>query len=195
LIAVNKEFAGYIEIADQIKPRVKQDIEELHSLNIGTTMLSGDKNSVVRKVAAEIGIDQAYGELLPEDKVIKMKEIKARYEGKTAFAGDGFNDAPVIALSDVGIAMGGLGSDAAVEAADVIIQDDKTSKIPLAVKIGKATRNIVWQNIILAFGIKILVMILGVIGNIYLLEAVFADVGAALLAILNAVRLQKMRIS
>jgi Cd2+/Zn2+-exporting ATPase len=157
-------------------------------------MLSGDKNSIVRKVAGEIGIDQAYGELLPEDKVFWMKDIKARTEGKVAFVGDGFNDAPVIALSDVGIAMGGLGSDATIEVADVIIQDDSTSKIPLAVRIGKATKSIVWQNIILAFGIKLLVMVLGIFGDIYLLEAVFADVGVALLAILNAVRLQKMKI-
>ncbi|MDR1876161.1 MAG: cadmium-translocating P-type ATPase [Flavobacteriaceae bacterium] len=194
LIAIDKKFTGYLEIADQIKPGVKQDIQKLHSLGIGVTVLSGDKSSVVRKVAQEIGIDQAYGDLLPEDKVSKIKEIKTRTAGKVAFVGDGFNDAPVIALSDVGIAMGGLGSDATIEVADVIIQDDKTSKIPLAVKIGKATKNIVWQNIILAFGIKLLVMILGVFGDIYLLEAVLADVGVALLAILNSVRLQKMKV-
>ncbi len=194
LIAVNKEFAGYIEIADEIKSGVKQDIEELHSLGVGAVMLSGDKDSVVQNVAREIGIDQAYGDLLPEDKVFRMKEIKAQSTGKVAFVGDGFNDAPVIALSDVGIAMGGLGSDATIEVADVIIQDDKTSKIPMAIKIGKATKNIVWQNIILAFGVKALVMLLGLFGDIYLLEAVFADVGVALLAILNAVRLQKMNI-
>ncbi|MDR2121634.1 MAG: cadmium-translocating P-type ATPase [Flavobacteriaceae bacterium] len=194
LLAVDKKFAGYLEISDQIKPGVQQDIKDLHSLGIGTTMLSGDKSSVVRKVAEEIGIDRAYGDLLPEDKVSKMKEIKVQAVGKTAFVGDGFNDAPVIALSDVGIAMGGLGSDAAIEVADIIIQDDRTSKIPLAIKIGKATQSIVWQNITLALGIKLLVMTLGVFGDIYLLEAVFADVGVALLAILNAVRLQKMKI-
>ena len=194
LIAVNQKFAGYIEIADQLKPGVKEDIQELHSLGVGATMLSGDKNSVVQKVAQEIGIDKAYGDLLPEDKVSRMKEIKAGTDGKVAFVGDGFNDAPVIALSDIGMAMGGLGSDATIEVADVIIQDDKTSKIPLAIKIGKATKKIVWQNIILAFGVKLLVMILGVFGDASLLEAVFADVGVALLAILNAVRLQKMKI-
>lgn len=195
LVAVNNEFAGYIEIADQLKPGVKKDISKLHALGIGTTVLSGDKNSIVQKVAQEIGVDKAFGDLLPEDKVAKMKEIKQQTEGKVAFVGDGFNDAPVIALSDVGIAMGGLGSDATIEVADIIIQDDKTAKIPLAIQIGKATKKIVWQNIILAFGIKLLVMILGVFGEANLLEAVFADVGVALLAILNAVRLQNIKLA
>lgn len=195
LVAVNKVFAGYLEIADQLKPGASKDIKNIHTLGIDTTILSGDKNSIVQKVAKEVGIDRAYGDLLPEDKVSKMKEIKAASKGKVAFVGDGFNDAPVIALSDVGIAMGGLGSDATIEVADVIIQDDKTSKIPIAVKIGRATKHVVWQNVILAFGIKIIVMILGVFGDIHLLEAVFADVGVALLAILNAVRLQKTNLS
>lgn len=194
LISVNNKFAGYIEIADQLKPDVKKDIGQLHALGIGTTVLSGDKNTIVQEVAKEIGIDQAFGDLLPEDKVIKMKEIKKQTEGMVAFVGDGFNDAPVIALSDVGIAMGGLGSDATIEVADIIIQDDKTAKVPLAIRIGKATKKIVWQNIILAFSVKLLVMILGLFGDANLLEAVFADVGVALLAILNAVRLQNMKI-
>lgn len=194
LISVNNKFAGYIEIADQLKPDVKKDIGQLHALGIGTTVLSGDKNTIVQEVAKEVGIDQAFGDLLPEDKVIKMKEIKKQTEGMVAFVGDGFNDAPVIALSDVGIAMGGLGSDATIEVADIIIQDDKTAKVPLAIRIGKATKKIVWQNIILAFGVKLLVMILGLFGDANLLEAVFADVGVALLAILNAVRLQNMKI-
>ena len=193
LIAVDREFASWIEISDPPKQGVQKDIQDLHSLGIETIMLSGDKNSIVQKTAQEIGIDKAFGDLLPEDKVACMEEVKKQTDGKTAFIGDGFNDAPVIALSDVGIAMGGLGSDAAIEVADIIIQDDKISKIPLAVKIAKATKNIVWQNIIFAFGVKILVMILGVFGNIYLLEAVFADVGVALLAILNAVRLQNSK--
>lgn len=194
LISVNHKFAGYIEIADQLKPDVKKDIGQLHALGIGTTVLSGDKNTIVQEVAKEVGIDQAFGDLLPEDKVIKMKEIKKQTEGMVAFVGDGFNDAPVIALSDVGIAMGGLGSDATIEVADIIIQDDKTAKVPLAIRIGKATKKIVWQNIILAFSVKLLVMILGLFGDANLLEAVFADVGVALLAILNAVRLQNMKI-
>lgn len=194
LISVNNKFAGYIEIADQLKSDVKKDIGQLHALGIGTTVLSGDKNTIVQEVAKEVGIDQAFGDLLPEDKVIKMKEIKKQTEGMVAFVGDGFNDAPVIALSDVGIAMGGLGSDATIEVADIIIQDDKTAKVPLAIRIGKATKKIVWQNIILAFSVKLLVMILGLFGDANLLEAVFADVGVALLAILNAVRLQNMKI-
>jgi Zn2+/Cd2+-exporting ATPase len=195
LVAVNHKFAGYLVIADQIKSGAQQDIKSLRKLGIGSTILSGDKNSIVQKVAKELGIDHAYGELLPEDKVSKMKEIKSSVTNKVAFVGDGFNDAPVIALSDVGIAMGGLGSDATIEVADVIIQDDQISKIPIAVKIGKATKRVVWQNVFLAFGIKIIVMILGIFGDIHLLEAVFADVGVALLAIVNAVRLQKSNLN
>lgn len=155
-------------------------------------MLSGDKTSVVKEVAKKVGIDNAFGELLPEDKVEKVKEIKATNE-TVAFVGDGVNDAPVVALSDVGIAMGGLGSDATIETADVVIQDDRPSKIPMAIKIGRATKKIVWQNIGLAFGVKAVVLILGAGGLATMWEAVFADVGVALLAILNAVRIQRMR--
>ena len=155
-------------------------------------MLSGDKTAVVEKVAKTLGITNAFGSLLPEDKVSQLQKIKAKGE-RVAFVGDGVNDAPVVALSDVGIAMGGLGSDATVETADVVIQDDQPSKIPMAIKIGKATKKIVWQNIGLAFGVKAIVLILGAGGLATMWEAVFADVGVALLAILNAVRIQKMK--
>ena len=190
-IAYDGKFAGFITIADRIKNDAKQAVEKLHSLNVKATMLSGDKTTVVKYVAEQIGIDNAYGDLLPEDKVNKVKEIKAKNE-TVAFVGDGVNDAPVVALSDVGIAMGGLGSDATIETADVVIQDDKPSKIPMAINIGKQTKKIVWQNIILAFAVKAIFLVLGAGGLATMWEAVFADVGVALLAILNAVRIQRM---
>lgn len=193
LIAVSYggQFAGYITIADSIKEDAKQTVEKLHQLGVKATMLSGDKSTVVQFVAKELGIDNAFGDLLPEDKVNKVKEIKAKNE-TVAFVGDGVNDAPVVALSDVGIAMGGLGSDATIETADIVIQDDKPSKIPMAINIGKQTKKIVWQNIILAFVVKGIVLALGAGGIATMWEAVFADVGVAFLAILNAIRIQRM---
>ncbi len=191
-VAYDKKFAGYITIADSIKEDAKQTVDNLHKMNVKATMLSGDKSTVVKYVADQLGIDNAFGDLLPEDKVNKVKEIKGRNQ-TVAFVGDGVNDAPVVALSDVGIAMGGLGSDATIETADVVIQDDKPSKIPMAINIGKQTKKIVWQNIILAFAVKAVVLILGAGGLATMWEAVFADVGVALLAILNAVRIQRMK--
>ncbi|MCJ8152506.1 cadmium-translocating P-type ATPase [Chryseobacterium sp. SSA4.19] len=191
-VAYDEKFAGYLTIADAIKPDAQATIKALAKLNVKTTMLSGDKTSVVKHVSDTLGIQNAYGDLLPEDKVDKVKEIKAKNE-TVAFVGDGVNDAPVVALSDVGIAMGGLGSDATIETADVVIQDDKPGKIPLAINIGKQTRIIVWQNIILAFAVKGVVLVLGAGGVATMWEAVFADVGVALLAILNAVRIQRMK--
>lgn len=152
-------------------------------------MLSGDKAAVVADVALKLGIDMAYGDLLPEDKVNRVKEIKASGES-VAFVGDGVNDAPVVALSDVGIAMGGLGSDATIETADVVIQDDRPSQIAVSIDIGKATKRIVWQNIFMALIVKAVVLTLGALGLANMWEAVFADVGVALLAILNAMRLR-----
>ncbi|KKX50844.1 cation-transporting ATPase [Sphingobacterium sp. IITKGP-BTPF85] len=191
-IAFGGLFVGYITIADSIKEDSKKTIEQLHKLNVKVTMLSGDKTTVVKYVADQLGIENALGDLLPEDKVNKVKEIKAKNE-TVAFVGDGVNDAPVVALSDVGIAMGGLGSDATIETADVVIQDDKPSKIPIAINIGKVTKKIVWQNITLAFVVKGIVLILGAGGIATMWEAVFADVGVSLIAILNAVRIQRMK--
>ena len=191
-VAYDNKFVGYVTIADSIKEDAQQTIDLLHKLNIKATMLSGDKSTVVKYVGEELGIDNAFGDLLPEDKVNRVKEIKAKNES-VAFVGDGVNDAPVVALSDVGIAMGGLGSDATIETADVVIQDDKPSKIPMAINIGKQTKKIVWQNIGLAFGVKAIVLVLGAGGLATMWEAVFADVGVALLAILNAVRIQRMK--
>jgi Cd2+/Zn2+-exporting ATPase len=193
VVAIENKYAGYITIADEIKEDASDAITSMHSLNIKTVMLSGDKQSVVNKVAKELGIDEAFGDLLPEGKVEKVKLLKD--EGRhIAFVGDGVNDAPVVALADAGIAMGGLGSDATIETADVVIQNDQPSKIVAAIRAGKITRNIVWQNIILAMIVKVIVLILGAGGVANLWEAVIADVGVALLAILNAVRIQKMKL-
>lgn len=191
LVAVDGKLAGYLTISDEIKEDAKNAIQQMHALNIKTVMLSGDKQAVVDNVAKALNIDQAFGDLLPENKVGKVEEIKRGKKEALAFVGDGINDAPVLAISDVGIAMGGLGSDAAIETADVVIQTDQPSKIVTAINIGKATNAIVWQNIALAFGVKIIVMALGAWGIASMWEAVFADVGVALLAILNAVRIQR----
>lgn len=193
VVTVDGQLAGYVTIADEIKEDSKQTIADLHSRGIETVMLSGDKQAVVDRVAKEIGIDKAYGDLLPEHKVQKVEELKKDSKRVIAFAGDGINDAPVLALSDVGIAMGALGSDAAIETADVVIQTDQPSRIVTAIAIGQATNRIVWQNIGLAMAIKVVVLVLGAGGIATMWEAVFADVGVALLAILNAVRIQRMK--
>ena len=193
VVAVDGKLAGYVTISDELKDDAKSAINKMHALNIKTVMLSGDKQAVVDKIGKELNIDQAFGDLLPENKVEKVEAIKKGKDKALAFVGDGINDAPVLAISDVGIAMGGLGSDAAIETADVVIQTDQPSKIVTAIAIGKATNNIVWQNIVLAFGVKLVVMGLGAWGLASMWEAVFADVGVALLAILNAVRIQRMR--
>jgi Cd2+/Zn2+-exporting ATPase len=193
VVAINNKYAGYIIIADEIKEDAAQVIKDMHSMNIKTVMLSGDKQSVVDKVSKELNIDNAFGDLLPENKVEKVQALKNENR-KIAFVGDGVNDAPVVALADAGIAMGGLGSDATIETADIVIQNDQPSKIVTAIKVGRATRKIVWQNIILAMGVKVIVLIMGAVGIATLWEAVFADVGVALLAILNAVRVQKIKL-
>jgi Cd2+/Zn2+-exporting ATPase len=191
-IAYDKKFAGYLTIADVIKEDAQSTVSKLKELGVNTTMLSGDKSSVVKFVADKLGIINSFGDLLPEDKVNKIKKLKGLNQ-TVAFVGDGVNDAPVVALSDVGIAMGGLGSDATIETADVVIQDDMPSRIPMAINIGKQTKRIVWQNITMAFLVKGAVLALGAGGLATMWEAVFADVGVALLAILNAVRIQNMK--
>ena len=193
LVSIDNEFAGYVVIADELKEDAKETITALHKVGINNIMmLSGDKDSITQQVARELNIEKAKGGLLPEDKLNEVEILKQNPANKIAFIGDGINDAPVLAASDVGIAMGGLGSDVAIETADVIIQTDQPSKVVKAIKISRSTRKIVWQNIILAFGVKIVVLILGAGGLATMWEAVFADVGVALLAILNAVRLQRM---
>jgi len=193
MVGIDGVFAGYVTIADELKEDAKDSIQQLRKAGIKTLMmLSGDKNSITQEVAGELGIENAKGGLLPEDKLNEVERIKQDPDKVVAFVGDGINDAPVLAASDVGIAMGGLGSDVAIETADVIIQTDQPSKIATGIKIGKSTQRIIWQNIALAFGVKVIVLILGAGGLATMWEAVFADVGVALLAILNAVRLQKM---
>ncbi len=194
VVAIGNRYAGHITIADEIKADAADAIAQMRSNGImQTVMLSGDKDSITQKVARQLGIDVAYGGLLPEHKVQQVEALKKDSRKIIAFVGDGINDAPVLALSDVGIAMGAMGSDAAIETADVVIQTDQPSKIATAIRIGKATRSVVIQNIVLAFAIKVVVLALGAGGLATMWEAVFADVGVALLAILNAVRIQKMK--
>lgn len=194
LVSIDNSFTGYVVIADELKEDAKETITALHKVGINNLiMLSGDKDSITQKVASELNIKKAKGGLLPEDKLKEVERLKQNSNNKIAFIGDGINDAPVLAASNVGIAMGGLGSDVAIETADVIIQTDQPSKVVKAIKISRSTRKIVLQNIVLAFGVKVIVLILGAGGLATMWEAVFADVGVALLAILNAVRLQKMK--
>lgn len=190
-VAINNKFEGSIVIADKIKEDAKQTIQGLKRNNVSkTVMLTGDKKEIAGKVAKQIEIGEVYTDLLPDQKVEKVEELmKQKTEkGKLAFVGDGINDAPVLAISDIGIAMGGLGSDAAIEAADIVIMNDKPSKILEAIKISNKTMRIVKQNIIFAISVKILVLILGACGIATMWEAVFADVGVSFIAILNSLR-------
>ncbi|WP_308299458.1 heavy metal translocating P-type ATPase [Facklamia hominis] len=190
-VAVDNKYIGYIVIADELKPDAKQAIRELKDADIKQlVMLTGDNQSVGTKVAKELGLDQVYSELLPADKVEKLEELitQKSQNGKLAFVGDGINDAPVLARADIGIAMGGLGSDAAIEAADIVIMTDEPSKIATAINISKKTLKIANQNIVVAIGIKILVLILSALGITTMWSAIFADVGVTILAVLNAFR-------
>lgn len=184
-VARKGKYVGHIILADTIKEDAKKAISDLP---VRAEMLSGDRQELVTKVAADLGISNAYGDLLPDGKVLHLQNVKKAGE-RVAFVGDGINDAPVLALSDVGIAMGGLGSDMAIETADVIIQTDQPSKVACAIRIGRYTRRIVNQNIALALGVKAVVMLLGLLGFANLWMAVFADSGVALLAVLNAARI------
>lgn len=195
-VAINNEFAGYIVIADDIKEDSKKTIEELKKNNINEiVMLTGDRKEAGQYIASKLGISRVYTELLPDGKVEKVEELlkQKSKNGKLVFVGDGINDAPVLALSDIGIAMGGLGSDAAIEAADVVIMTDEPSKIVNAIKISKKTMNIVKENIIFAISVKILVLILSAIGISTMWEAVFADVGVSVIAIINSLRALRVK--
>lgn len=192
-IAIDGIHEGTISMSDRVKKDSAAAMKKLRKLGIRqTVMLSGDSLPIAKRVGKMLNIDHVFAELLPDQKARKLEELKTEFPGVIAYAGDGINDAPVLALSDVGIAMGAMGSDVAIETADVVIQTDQPSKISTAIQIGRATRNIVWQNIGMAMGIKILFLVLGALGLATLWEAVFADVGVALLAILNAIRIQKM---
>lgn len=195
-IAVNGKYAGYILIADKIKKDSALAIKNLKKNNVKqTVMLTGDRKAVGENVAKQLGIDKVYTELLPDGKVEKVEELlKAKSEkGKLAFVGDGINDAPVLALADIGIAMGGLGSDAAIEAADVVLMTDEPSKIVDAIHLSKRTMRIVRENIVFAISVKVLVLILSALGISTLWEAVFADVGVSIIAIINALRVLRVK--
>ena len=193
MVGIDGKFAGYVTIADELKDDAKQSIALLRKSGIKhLTMLSGDKDSITQQVATELGIENAKGGLLPEDKLNEVEAIKNLPDRLVAFMGDGINDAPVLAASDIGIAMGAFGSDVAIETADIIIQTDQPSKVAIGIKISKSTQRIIWQNITLAFAVKALVLLLGALGMATMWQAVFADVGVAFLAILNAMRLQRM---
>ncbi|MEN6351010.1 MAG: heavy metal translocating P-type ATPase, partial [Syntrophomonas sp.] len=192
-VAIDEVYAGYVVISDELKPDAKEAIDRLKQLGIRkTVMLTGDDKTVAEKVSRELGIDSYFAELLPEDKVQMVeeleKEIKDRNKQKLVFVGDGINDAPVIARADIGIAMGGLASDAVIEAADVVLMEDTPSKLARAVEISRRTGNIVRQNIYLALVVKAFFILLGTIGVASIWEAIFADVGVTLLAVLNASR-------
>lgn len=190
-MAVNGDYAGHIVISDVIKPHSKQAIHDLHRAGIQKTiMLTGDIDPVARQVADELGIDEVYSELLPADKVEKVEHLLQNRPsgGKLAFVGDGINDAPVLSRADIGIAMGAMGSDAAIEAADVVLMDDDPLKIVKAVKISRKCLRIVYQNIVFAIGIKLICLVLGALGLANMWLAIFADVGVMILAVLNAIR-------
>ena len=197
-IAFNRQYIGNILISDEIKEDSPKAIRGMKANGIKEiVMLTGDNNAIGKNIAEKLEIDKVFAELLPNEKVEKLEEIyKTKSEkGKVVFVGDGINDAPVLARADIGIAMGGVGSDAAIEAADVVIMNDEPSKIVTAMKIAKKTKSIVWQNITLAFTVKIIVLILGLFGDATMWEAVFADVGVALLAVLNATRVLKYKVN
>jgi Cd2+/Zn2+-exporting ATPase len=191
-VTIDRVYAGYIIISDSLKDDAIEAIENLKAKKIQTVMLTGDNQYAAQAFAKRLGIDRFYSELLPEDKVKYIEQLIAESKGgKVAFVGDGINDAPVIARADVGIAMGALGSDAAIETADVVLMTDSPSKVALAIDVAKITRNIVWQNIYFAMGIKLAFIVLGVFGIATMWEAVFGDMGVALIAIFNALRILK----
>ncbi len=188
-VAVNEVYAGYIIVADQLKDDAKKAVEELKKLRCRVVMVTGDSKEIAEKVASQLGVDEYYAELLPEDKVRVIEKLKMKEKDNVAFAGDGINDAPVIARADVGIAMGGLGSEAAIEVADVVIMDDKPSKVSRSIRLSRRTQGIVWQNIGFALAIKGFFIALGSLGMATMWEAVFADVGVTLIAVLNSMRI------
>ena len=192
-IGKNNKHIGTIIVSDELKDSVVEDIKKLKALGIKRTiMLSGDNESTAKKVGELVGLDKIYGNLLPQDKVSKFEDIVKDSNGRVAFVGDGVNDAPVLARADVGIAMGGLGSDAAIDASDIVIMTDEVGKIATGIKIARNTKKIVTQNIVLALGLKIIVLVLGAIGMATMREEVFADVGVSIIAILNSIRALKI---
>jgi Cd2+/Zn2+-exporting ATPase len=189
-LAVNGVYAGHLVISDELKPDSRRAVSELKKIGVAkTVMLTGDSKAVGERIGNEVGIDIVYAELLPHQKVECLEELeKNKSKGKVLFVGDGINDAPALARSDIGVAMGGVGSDAAIEAADVVLMTDEPSKIVDAVRIAKRTRGIVWQNILFSLGVKGAILVLGALGAATMWEAVFGDVGVTLVAVLNSMR-------
>jgi len=202
-VAAERNYAGYILISDQLKEDGAEAVQSLKDRGVMTVMLTGDSRAAAEAAAGKLGVDEYFAELLPADKVEKVEELLAELdvqagEGKVrrqrlVFVGDGINDAPVLARADVGIAMGGLGSDAAIEAADIVIMNDEPSKIALIMDISKKTMKIVRQNIVFALGIKLLVLVLSAFGHANMWMAVFADVGVSMLAIMNSFRAMRVK--
>ena len=191
-VAVDSKYAGYILISDEVKEDSAEAIKSLKKLGIKkTVMLTGDSKTVGTRVGSQLGLDEVYSELLPHQKVEKLEMLDRQKSSKDKllFVGDGVNDAPVLAMADVGVAMGGLGSDAAIEASDVVIMTDEPSKIVIAIKIARKTKRIVWQNIIFALSVKVIILTLGVGGIATMWEAVFGDVGVTIIAVINAMRI------
>ena len=190
-VAIDGSYAGHIVISDLIKAHAVQAVSALKAAGVEqTVMLTGDAAAVAEHVAEKLGIDQVYSQLLPADKVTKMEQLLSdpRRKGKIAFVGDGVNDAPVLSRSDLGIAMGALGSDAAIEAADIVLMDDDPLKIAKAIKISRKCMRVVYQNIVFALGVKLLCLVLGAFGLANMWLAIFADVGVMVIAVLNAIR-------
>lgn len=194
-LARNGEYAGSIRISDSVKPGAREALEALGRGGVTTIMLTGDHRSAAEEIAAEVGIDEYHAELLPQDKVSKIEEIIEKYgkTGKVLFCGDGINDAPVLARADIGVAMGAMGSDAAIEASDVVLMDDKLEKLSKAIEISRKTNRIVTENIVFALAVKAVVLALGLFGAATMWEAVFADVGVLVLCILNAMRCLRIK--
>ncbi|MDO5042626.1 MAG: HAD-IC family P-type ATPase, partial [Slackia sp.] len=193
-VAIDGAYAGHIVIADVVKDDASQTITDLHAAGIERcVMLTGDRNEVARAVADRLGIDEYHAQLLPGDKVEKVEELLDSTRGNLAFVGDGINDAPVLTRADVGIAMGAMGSDAAIEAADIVLMDDKPSNIARAIRVARKTMRIVHQNIVFAIGVKVLILVLAAIGVANMWLAVFGDVGVAVIAILNAMRAMNVK--
>ncbi|MFW6371849.1 MAG: HAD-IC family P-type ATPase, partial [Bacteroidota bacterium] len=193
-VAADGEYAGRIIISDTLKPDAAEAVERLHKNNIKTVILTGDTRLATEAMAKRLKIDRYFPELMPEDKVKHIEMLmKESSGGKTAFAGDGINDAPVLARADVGIAMGALGSDAAVETADVVLMTDSPLKVAEAIDVAKKTRVVVWQNIFFALGVKLIFIVLGIAGIATMWEAVFGDMGVALLAVFNAMRVLRSK--
>ena len=195
-VSIDGKYAGHIIIADVVKEDAVECIKRLHAAGVGkTVMLTGDRAEVAKAVAEKLGLDEYHGQLLPEDKVNQVERLlgETSEKGKLAFVGDGINDAPVLTRADIGIAMGAMGSDAAIEAADIVLMDDKPSKIASAIRIARKTMRIVWQNIVFALGVKFAVLVLAAVGLATMWLAVFADVGVAILAILNAMRCMRVK--